>query len=374
MTPVSRPAPGVATGVALWRIPLLAAGMLSLVVGVLAGLARGGLAMPIVQPVHVAMHGPLMIGAFLGTVICLERAVAYGSRPAFVVPALSALSAVALWHPDGSNLAAVLQFVAGVALAVISWRLHRRQPALHTQVLVVAAACWPLGALLWFASGDPGRAVVAWQAFLVLTIAAERLELSRFVPRGAAAVRGFLIGLTTCVAGAGLSAAHSLIGETVFAVGCALLAIWLGRHDVARRTATQPGLTGYIGRCLLLGYLWLGVGALLTLAAATALAPPMTRDAALHAVLLGFVLSMVFGHAPVIFPAVLRVRMPYHPLFYVPLVLLHASLVLRVGADLASLPGLRAAGAAGNALALLAFVVTAVSAVVAGSRAPARRS
>jgi hypothetical protein len=153
-----------------------------------------------------------------------------------------------------------------------------------------------------------------------------------------------------------------------------LLAIWLGRHDVARRTAKQPGLTGYIGRCLLLGYLWLGTAAVLTLAAAVGLAPPMIRDAALHAVLLGFVMSMVLGHAPVILPAVLRVRMPYHPSFYVPLVLLHASLVLRVGADLASLPGLRAVGAAGNALALLAFVATTVSAVVAGSRARARRS
>jgi hypothetical protein len=264
--------------------------------------------------------------------------------------------------------------VAGVALVAISWRLHRRQPALHSQVLVVAAACWPLGALLWFASGDPGRAVVAWEAFLVLTIAAERLELSRFVPRGAGATRGFMIGLTTCVAGAGLSAAEPLIGEVLFAAGCALLAIWLGRHDVARRTATQPGLTGYIGRCLLLGYLWLAASALLTLAAASGLMPPMTRDAALHAVLLGFVMSMVLGHAPVILPAVLRVRMRYHPIFYLPLALLHATLLLRVFADLATQPQLRAAGAVGNALALLAFVVTTVSAVVAGSRAPARRS
>ena len=39
---------------------------------------------------------------------------------------------------------------------------------------------------------------------------------------------------------------------------------------------------------------------------------------------LGFVFSMVFGHAPIIFPAVLRVAVPYHPVFYVPLALLHA--------------------------------------------------
>ncbi len=371
MTTGAGPVAGTA---ALQRLPLLAAGMLSLVLGVVAGLARGGLAMPLVQPDHLAMHGPLMVGAFLGTVICLERAVAYGARWAFVVPALSALSAVVLWFPRFSGAAPALQCAAGIALAAISWRLHRRQPALHSQVLVVAAACWPLGSLLWLAFADPGRAVTAWQAFLVLTIAAERLELSRFAPRRAGATRGFLVGLTVCVAGTGLSAAQPVLGEAIFAAGCAMLAIWLGLHDVARRTARQPGLAGYIGRCLLLGYLWLAAGALLLLAGASGLAPPMTRDAALHAVLLGFVMSMVFGHAPVILPAVMRVRMRYHAIFYLPLVLLHATLLLRIFADLASLPGLRALAAAGNAIALLAFVATTVSAVAAGSRARAQQS
>lgn len=356
------------------RLPLLAAGMLSLVLGVLAGLARSGLAMPVVQPGHLAMHGPLMVGAFLGTVICLERAVAHGGRWAYLAPALAALSAVALWLPIRPGVAALCQVAAGAALVTVSWRLHLRQPALHSQVLAVAAACWPLGALLWLGSSDPGRAVVAWQAFLVLTIAAERLELSRFAPRRPGATRGFLVGLSACAGGAGLSAFAPAAGEAVFAIGALMLSIWLGRHDVARRTAKQPGLTGYIGRCLLLGYLWLAAGALLLLGVASGAAAPLARDAALHAVLLGFVMSMVLGHAPVILPAVLRVRMPYHPVFYLPLVLLHATLLLRVGADLAGLPGLRAAGAAGNALALLAFVATTVSAVVRGSRARARRS
>ncbi len=55
--------------------------------------------------------------------------------------------------------------------------------------------------------------------------------------------------------------------------------------------------------------------------------------AALHALTLGFVFSMVFGHAAIIFPAVLRVAVPYHPTFYVPLALLHVSLLVRVAGD-----------------------------------------
>ena len=35
--------------------------------------------------------------------------------------------------------------------------------------------------------------------------------------------------------------------------------------------------------------------------------------------LLGFVFSMVFGHAPIVLPAVARLRLPYHPVLYLPL-------------------------------------------------------
>jgi hypothetical protein len=41
-------------------------------------------------------------------------------------------------------------------------------------------------------------------------------------------------------------------------------------------------------------------------------------------------MSMIFVHAPVILPAVLRRPLPYHPVLYAPLALLHGSLLLRV--------------------------------------------
>ncbi|HEV8105930.1 MAG TPA: hypothetical protein VGP97_00305, partial [Burkholderiales bacterium] len=71
-------------------------------------------------------------------------------------------------------------------------------------------------------------------------------------------------------------------------------------------------------------------------------------------VFVGFVFSMVFGHAPIILPAVLRTRFPYHPVLFVPLALLHASLALRVA-------GAVALGAWGNAGAIVLFIVTAAT-------------
>jgi hypothetical protein len=89
-------------------------------------------------------------------------------------------------------------------------------------------------------------------------------------------------------------------------------------------------------------------------------------DAALHALLVGFVFSMVFGHAPIIFPAVMRVRIPWSPLFYLPLALLHLGLLLRVGGVL--LGKLPAHAALFNAATLAVFVLTLLTQVGRGRK------
>jgi hypothetical protein len=139
-----------------------------------------------------------------------------------------------------------------------------------------------------------------------------------------------------------------------------LLAAWLFAFDLARLTIRQDRLPRYVAACLLAGYFWLGVGgALMALA--------VGYDAALHAIFVGFVFSMVFGHAPVILPAVLRVRFPYHPLLYAPLVLLHASLAVRV---FFSTP----LGAWGNAAAIALFILVAMFLVTLFDRGQSGRA
>jgi hypothetical protein len=76
---------------------------------------------------------------------------------------------------------------------------------------------------------------------------------------------------------------------------------------------------------------------------------------------------MVFGHAPVILPAILRVAIPYSAALYVPLVLLHGSLVLRTAGDLVGDATLRAVGASGNALAIAVFIITAATLALRGT-------
>jgi hypothetical protein len=57
-------------------------------------------------------------------------------------------------------------------------------------------------------------------------------------------------------------------------------------------------------------------------------------DAMLHTMFIGFVFSMIFGHAPVSIPAIMGIPIKYSPIFYVHLGLLHISLALRVTGDL----------------------------------------
>lgn len=65
---------------------------------------------------------------------------------------------------------------------------------------------------------------------------------------------------------------------------------------------------------------------------------------------------MIFGHAPVIFPSVLEISIPYRAVFYVHVGLLHSSLQLRVVGDLATVEPLRVWGAWINAVAILLFL------------------
>ncbi len=117
---------------------------------------------------------------------------------------------------------------------------------------------------------------------------------------------------------------------------------------------------------LLCGYAWLGAGGVLALGSDATLAGAQ-YDAILHAIFLGFVFSMIFGHAPIIFPAVLGVRVAYRPAFYAHLVLLHASLLLRVAGDLVPWQVARAWGGLLNGVAIVAFLAsTAYGALAPG--------
>ena len=349
----------------LQRAPLLVLGFAGLLVGAGAGLARLGWSVPAAAAAVTSLHGALMICAFFGVVISLERAVAIGRYWAYLGPLLGGAGCVAAIA--GASAIAAWGFVAAsLVLLAASIDIFRRQTALFTFTLALGAACWAVGNSLWAAGSTVHDVVTWWFAFLILTIAGERLELSRFL--APSRVAKWTFAAIVVVIGAGLFGAWSRWGAQAFAIGLLALAAWLLKQDIARRTVRNRGLTRFIAVCLLSGYVWLAVGGGIILASGGLWPGSPSYDAALHALGLGFVFSMVFGHAPIIVPAVLRVNVPYHPTFYGPLALLHVSLVVRVAGDASGQFAWTRVGGLLNALALAAFIVSTVSAAARGKR------
>ncbi|WP_454725694.1 MULTISPECIES: hypothetical protein [Cupriavidus] len=363
---------------AAWpRVAVLAPAVLALLAGLLGGLLRAGVALPGAGASALpwqafAYHGALMTGGFFGTVIGIERAVALGRRAAFAAPAASGLGALLM--VAGFPLAGAW-LLAGGALAFtgVSVAVLRRQPAAHTALLLVAALAWLAGSGA-LAAGHGLASVNAWCfLFLVVTVAAERLEMTRLMRRrrGArAALFAIVAALVLGAAGSALAGRAGVAAGGVYGASLACLAGWLAVFDIARRTVRSHGLSRYMAVCLLLGYGWLLVAGVAW--AATAAGLPW-RDAALHALGLGFIVSMVMAHAPVILPAITRVRLQFGNGFYGPLAVLHLSLAARLAFG-HWLPAVKAAAAIGNVVAILLFIaVTLVAAHAWRTRAAVPR-
>ena len=342
------------------RVPLLAAAILSMAYGVWLGLLRIGWILPLPWPDQLVLHGPLMIGGFLGTLIGLERAIGIAKRWAYLGPVFSALGAIVLVFGPPGSLGPLLITAASAVVTAVFLNVFWRQASLFVSTMLAGSVCWLVGNLAWVAGAAIFRVVFWWVAFVVLTIAGERLELNRLLRPTTISRALFVLGSAVLVAGAVLLIADPAAGARTLGAGLVAVSLWLAGNDVARRTIRQHDLTRYMAVCLLAGYVWLAVAGLLLIATA-ATSPGTSYDAILHSVFVGFVVSMIFGHAPIVFPAVLGLPLRYRSIFYAHLVVLHVSVATRVlGDQIEDLGRLRAWGALGNAAAIALFVATTV--------------
>lgn len=362
-----------------WRLPILVGAVLVLLVGMWGGLLRLGWPWPTVGATGaVAYHGALMVGGFLGTLISLERAVALGRWWTYGSPLAAALGAICLLAGLPLIWGQLLLLIASAVLVGVFVVIVRQQPAMFTVTMGLAAAAWAVGNALWLAGQPIPIAAPWWVAFLVLTIVGERLELSRFLQRSPGRQGVFIVAAGLYLLGVLLGLKWPGLGWATAGLGMLAMSVWLAVYDLARRTVRQRGLTRFVAACLLSGYFWLAVGGGLAVYH-VAIAPilhgtsgswfmiaPMAGpvyDAILHAVLLGFVFAMIFGHAPIIFPAVLGVQMDYQPRFYAHLALLEVSVAMRLMGDLASWWGVRRWAGLLSAAAIVLFLLQTFASV-----------
>lgn len=338
-----------------------------LLASVAGGLLRAGVALGDGAVLGRAAigHAALMIGAFFGTLIGIEGAVALRRGAAWIVPGLSAAAGIA-WLGGAASMAGTLWLAASLGLVSLGAWQWRRQPTTPAALRLAGASCWLLGNACWLAGASGDATSACWLGFLVLTIVAERLERARPARGDAPAQRRLwaIVGALSLAVALGIAA--PILGALLYGGALVALAAWLARHDVGRRLLRAGNAQQrYIAACLLSADAWLGVAGLAW--AANALGAP-ARDIALHALGLGFVVAMLIGHAPLVLPAMARVKVRHGAFFYAPLGLLQVSLLLRFAGDAID-PAWRAAGAWLNAATLALFVL----AVVGGARAWRRR-
>ena len=347
------------------RLAAFAVVPVALVTGIAGGLGRlawdvpGGASL-------AALHGPLMISGLFGTVVSLERAVAFGKGWAYLAPILSAVGTIVLLAGASAPVGATLYLAAAGVLAMVSGLIVRGQPAIFTIALLFGALSWGTGSILWLAGEDIPSVVGWWIAFLLLTIAGERLEMSRLLPQLRGSQVLFVISVALIVVGAGMGLDGNA-GARLFGLGQLACTIWLLRHDIARRNVRTAGAPRYFAVCMLAGYGWLGVAGAFMVGMPSSGAL-FRYDLMLHAVLIGFVLSMVFGHALIILPAVTRLKISYSSVLYVPLAILHVSLAMRMIGDLGEWNLPRQWSGIATALAIAAFAAALMWGALASRR------
>ena len=309
------------------RTWLLLPGGISLAAGLVAAVLLTGVTAPRLAAHLPDRHGILMTLGFLGTVIALERAVALRQPWAYLSPALLGAGGIALVAAGPRPVGAVLLAGGLVTLLAVYTRLYSRQRDAGTAVEALGTAAALVAVILWLRVDVP--VVLPWLvAFVVLTIAAERVELARLqLPASAGGV--LLAAGATLVGACAVALLRPEPGLRAVGATLLLLAGWLARHDVARRTLRLPGRPRFAAVAMLLGYLWLVVGALVWLVGGPPTGAP-AYDAVVHSVFLGFAMSMVLAHATIILPAVVRRPVPHLPRMWLPLAVLHLGLAVRV--------------------------------------------
>ena len=345
---------------------------LALLVGIDAGLGLLRVWAPVESGRLEDVHGILMVLGFVGTLIALERAVALGRPAGYASPALLGVGALGLFSARTDDLAGWLVVAGAFALCVLYVPLWRRQRDDAVLISALGAVAAFGGALLWRGGADTSVTVPWLAAFLVLTIAGERLELARLA-MPAHAGRDLVLLAYAVLVGVAATTLFPAVGAPLLGLALLALAAWLVAHDVSRRTVHGAGLPRFAAYCMLAGQ---------------ALARRRRRDLAggragpgRTGVRRGGARRVprvrdLDDHGPrAVDPARRDAGAAAVPPAHVrPWALLQASLVVRLwggdalGSDLA-----RQVGGAGNAIALLLFLVVAVGSAAAGAPTTAPR-
>ncbi|MDX5339375.1 MAG: hypothetical protein LPK25_10125 [Cyclobacteriaceae bacterium] len=336
---------------AFYLLPFI---LLGLVAGISGGWIRLGYpAIPLAEA--SSQHGLIMTGGFLGTLISLERAMVMAKKTWLLIPFLTGISVFAFLL-GLSDVGLLLLTTGSLGLSLIMHLQTLKQPKFHSALLYGGAVSWFIGNFLSWQTGLIAAGSTWWIGFLLFTIVGERLELSQFLPVPSCSQNALksLLALFTV----GLIVPFHTWGNEIMGISALLIAAWLLVFDMAKVASRKAAQFRYIGIGLQVGYLWLGIHGLIVMGMEN---QALYYDLMLHTFFLGFTFSMIWAHAPIIFPTIFGIReTPYHPVLWITWIGFQLSLLGRIVASILGEYELRKIlGVANGYLILIQFLLMA---------------
>jgi hypothetical protein len=327
--------------------------LLSLVLGIYTGWLRMGWNFPMTQA--MGQHGLIMIGSFLGTLILIERIVAFKKYWLYLVPLINALSLPAFFFQQ-EQLAIVFLLIGSTGLLAVYLMTYQKYRERYILIMMVGGALLVTGLLMLLIQNRYPVAVPYWIGFLLLTILGERIDLAKFLPRNK--IKEPMIWIFIVLFILGLFTQYHQAGHLLTGAGMVLIAFWLMKFDIVNKSIKSHGIHQYIGLTLFSGYIWLFISGLFMV---LNLDLVYFYDALLHSFFLGFVFLMIFAHGPIIFPGVVGLSFtPFHKSLYFWTFLLNLSLLFRIITDLLFLNYLRQISGVMNGMILIGFFINLV--------------
>ena len=332
-------------------LPLVLVG---LVVGISGGWLRlGSLTIPLASA--ATNHGLVMVGGFLGTLISIERAMVMKKKAWLLIPLLTG-SSIFPFVFGKTEIGLVFLMAGSLGLSVIMHLQTLKHTKFHTALLYGGSASWFVGNFLAWQTGLIASGSTWWIGFLLFTIVGERLELSQFLPVPFWSTNALksLLALFTL----GLIIPFHTWGNEIMGISALLISVWLLTFDMAKVAARKTDQFRYIGVGLRVGYIWLGLHGMILLGLEN---HALYYDLMLHTFFLGFTFSMIWAHAPIIFPTIFGIReTPYHPILWITWTAFQVTLSGRILASLLDAMDLRKIfGVANGYLILIQFILMA---------------
>lgn len=335
------------------RLFTLATAIITGVAAFWVGLAEMGVAIS-APPTSVAeMQGILLINGCFGSLLCLGRAEKLDRPPAYL-SGVAVAGGTILAASGYVTMGAILVFLGsagltGLFIAVLVVRLEA-----HTLLMGVAAAVWTASNALWASGWGAPDLVFWWATFLVWSIVGLRIELARVGRPSSRALALLVLPFIAMLAGLGFASSAPEFGARLVGGGLVGLAAWLLVFDLARAAVRAPGMTGYIGACLLSAFAWLSIAGV-SLLFRGAPDPGVVATGTWAALFVGVVLLMAFAHAPIVLSSSPESRLSYSGRLYVGPVLFQGALFIHLLADLWFRPELREAAGLGLVTSLVLF-------------------